>query len=53
MAAAEARDRSREWIALADAAELEDDAPMVVFRIVNEESDLLDVVNQKAPIEKG
>jgi hypothetical protein len=44
-AAAGAQDKSQEWIALADAAELEDDAPMVVFRFVNEESDLLNVVD--------
>jgi hypothetical protein len=39
-AAADARDKSQEWIALAEAAQIEDDAPMAVIRFLNDESDL-------------
>lgn len=46
-AAAAANDRSREWISMAEAARIEDDAPMVALRFVNEQADLLHRVDPK------
>jgi hypothetical protein len=40
-AAAEARDTSRPWLALAEAARLEDDAPAIAFRFLNRQHDFL------------
>lgn len=43
-AAAQARDRSRDWIAMADAAGIEDDPPAAALRFVNEQQALLEDV---------
>lgn len=40
-AAAEARDTSRPWLALAEAARLEDDAPAAAFRFLHRQDDVL------------
>lgn len=43
-AADEAGDRSREWIAMAEAAGIEDDAPAAALRFLNEQREVIEIV---------
>lgn len=49
-AASQAGDKSQEWIAMAEAAAFEDDAPSVAIRFVNEQQDFLDEAGPRGAV---